>query len=136
MKPTVILVKDVMKHHVDIVDGMKTVKEALLEMQHIETKTLIVDKRHDHDEWGVVVVSDIARKVLAVDKSIERTNIYEVMTKPAITVSQEMDIRYCARLFEQIGLSRAPVVKHGKIIGIVSYTDMVLKGLCITTEIS
>lgn len=134
MKPTLIQVKDVMKHKVDVVDGMKTVKEALLEMQHIETKALIVDKRHDHDEWGVVVVSDIARKVLAADKSIERTNVYEVMTKPAITVSKEMDIRYCARLFEKIGLSRAPVVEHGKIIGIVSYTDMVLKGLCKMTE--
>jgi predicted transcriptional regulator len=124
------MVKDVMKHHVDFVDGMKTVKEALHEMKHIETKTLIVNKRHDHDEWGIVVISDIARKVLAVDKSVERTNVYEVMTKPAVTVRQDMDIRYCARLFEQLGLSRAPVVKHGKIIGIISYTDMVLKGLC------
>jgi len=130
MKPTIILVKDVMKHKVDFVDGMKTVKEALQEMQHIETKALIVNKRHDNDEWGVVVVSDIARKVLAVDKSVERTNVYEVMTKPAVTVHMNMDIRYCARLFEQLGLSRAPVTKHGKIIGIVSYTDMVLKGLC------
>ena len=130
MKPTLIQVKDVMKHHVDIVDGMKTVHEALLEMQHIETKTLIVDKRHEYDEWGVVVVSDIARKVLAIDKSIDRTNVYEVMTKPAVTVHKNMDIRYCARLFEQLGLSRAPVVEEGKIIGIVSYTDMVLKGLC------
>ena len=130
MKPTRILVKDVMKHKVDFVDGMKTVKEALQEMQHIETKTLIVNKRHDNDEWGVVVVSDIARKVLAVDKSVERTNVYEVMTKPAVTVHMNMDIRYCARLFEQLGLSRAPVTKHGNIIGIVSYTDMVLKGLC------
>jgi predicted transcriptional regulator len=125
-----ILVQDVMKHHVDFVDGMKTVKEALLEMQHIETKTLIVNKRHQQDEWGVVVVSDIARKVLATNKSIDRTNVYEVMTKPAVTVHQNMEIRYCARLFEQLGLSRAPVVKHGKVIGIVSYTDMVLKGLC------
>ena len=130
MKPTRILVKDVMKHKVDFVDGMKTVKEALQEMQHIETKALIVNKRHDNDEWGVVVVSDIARKVLAVDKSVERTNVYEVMTKPAVTVHMNMDIRYCARLFEQLGLSRAPVTKHGNIIGIVSYTDMVLKGLC------
>jgi predicted transcriptional regulator len=130
MKPTLIQVKDVMKHQVDFVDGMKTVKEALEEMQHIETKTLVVNKRHEHDEWGVVVVSDIARKVLAVDKSIERTNVYEVMTKPAVTVSPEMDIRYCARLFEQLGLSRAPVVENKQIIGIVSYTDMVLKGLC------
>ncbi len=132
MKPLLIQVKDVMKHKVDFVDGMKTVKEALSEMQHIETKTLIVNKRHDHDEWGIVVISDIARMVLAGDKSVERTNVYEVMSKPAVTVRQEMDIRYCARLFERFGLSRAPVVRHGKIIGIVSYTDMVLKGLCKT----
>ncbi len=130
MKPERITVKDVMKHHVDFVDGMKTVKEALHEMQHIETKTLIVKKRDEHDEWGIVVISDIARKVLAVDKSIERTNVYEVMTKPAVTIRKDMDIRYCARLFEQLGLSRAPVVQHGKIIGIISYTDMVLKGMC------
>ena len=130
MKPTLIQVKDVMKQHVDVVDGMKTVKDALSEMQHIETKTLIVNKRHEHDEWGIVVVSDIARQVLAVDKSVDRTNVYEVMTKPAVTVHQDMDIRYCARLFEKFGLSRAPVVENGQIIGIVSYTDMVLKGLC------
>ncbi|WP_198264361.1 CBS domain-containing protein [sulfur-oxidizing endosymbiont of Gigantopelta aegis] len=130
MTPTRISVKDVMKHHVDFVDGMKTVKQALDEMQHVETKTLIVNKRHENDEWGIVIISDIARKVLAVDKSIDRTNVYEVMTKPALTIRQDMDIRYCARLFEQFGISRAPVVKHGKIIGIVSYTDMVLKGMC------
>lgn len=129
MKEETILVKDVMKHKVDFVDGMKTVKEALEEMQHIETKTLIVKKRHEHDEWGLVVLSDISSKVLAAGKSIERTNIYEVMTKPVVTIHQNMDIRYCARLFEQLGLSRAPVVKHGEIIGMVSHTDMVLKGL-------
>ncbi len=130
MKPTIIKVKDVMKKKVDFVDGMKTVKEALHEMQHIETKTLIVNKRHENDEWGMVVVSDIARQVLAADKSVERTNIYEVMTKPIVTIHQNMDIRYCARLFEQLGLSRAPVVQHGQVIGIISHTDMVLKGLC------
>jgi len=130
MKKTPILVKDVMKHQVDFVDGMKTVKEALHEMRHIETKTLIVNKRHEHDEWGIVIIGDIARMVLAGDKSVERTNVYEIMTKPTITIRQDMDIRYCARMFEKFGLSRAPVVKHGEIIGIVSYTDMVLKGLC------
>ena len=131
MKPTtVIKVKDVMKKKVDFVDGMKTVRDALHEMQHIETKTLIVNKRHENDEWGMVVVSDIARQVLAADKSVERTNIYEVMTKPIVTIHQNMDIRYCARLFEQLGLSRAPVVQHGQVIGIISHTDMVLKGLC------
>ncbi len=134
MKKQLIQVKDVMKHKVDFVDGMKTVKEALNEMRHIETKTLIVNKRHEHDEWGIVVISDIARIVLAGDRSVERTNVYEVMTKPAVTIRQDMDIRYCARLFDRLGLSRAPVIKHGEIIGIISYTDMVLKGLCNITQ--
>ncbi len=126
----VIKVKDVMKTKIDFVDGMKTVREALQEMKHIETKALIVERRHAEDEWGMVLVSDIARKVLANDKSPDRMNIYEVMTKPVITIHEDMDIRYCARLFEQFGLSRAPVVHDNKIVGIVSYTDMVLKGLC------
>ncbi|MFK5894258.1 MAG: CBS domain-containing protein [Pseudomonadota bacterium] len=125
-----IKVKDVMKTQIDFVDGMKTVREALNEMQHIETKALIVKRRNKDDEVGMVVVADIAQKVLAKDLSPDRTNIYEVMTKPVITVHENMDIRYCARLFDQFGLSRAPVTRDDEIVGIVSYTDMVLKGLC------
>jgi len=122
-------VKDVMKTNIDIVDGMKTVKDALEEMKHVETKSLIVDRRDENDEWGIVVISDIARQVLAKNISPERTNIYEIMTKPVITVSEDMNIRYCAQLFANFNLSRAPVVKDNHIVGIVSYTDMVLKGL-------
>ncbi len=127
---TLIRVRDVMKPHVDMVDGMCTVKEALEKMQHVETKSLIVNKRHEHDEYGIVLISDIAKQVLATDRAPERVNVYEVMTKPVISVDPEMDIRYCARLFEKFGLSRAPVIENRQVIGIISFTDMVLKGLC------
>jgi len=127
---TLIRVRDVMKPHVDMVDGMCTVKEALEKMQHVETKSLIVNKRHEHDEYGIVLISDIAKQVLATDRAPERVNVYEVMTKPVIAVDPEMDIRYCARLFEKFGLSRAPVIENRQVIGIISFTDMVLKGLC------
>jgi len=123
----VIHVRDVMKLDVDIIDGMTTVQEALKTMQHVDTKTLIVNKRNDHDEYGMVLISDIAKKVLATDRSPQRVNVYEVMTKPVISIDPEMDIRYCARLFERHGLSRAPVIEHHEVIGIISYTDMVLK---------
>lgn len=74
-------------------------------------------------------VSDIAKHVLEKDRSPDRVNIYEIMTKPVITIDFNMDIRYCARLFDRMRLSRAPVVDGGKMIGIVSYTEIVLKGL-------
>ena len=126
----IIRVKDVMKNEFDLVDGLTPVSVALQKMRHVETKCVIVDKRHDDDAFGMVLLSDVARQVLAKDRAPERVNVYEIMTKPVVTVSPDMDIRYCARLFERFGLSRAPVEKDGKIIGIVSLTDMVLKGLC------
>ncbi len=124
-----IRVRDVMKTSFDMVDGMDTVAMALEKMLHVETKSLIVKKRNADDEFGLVMLSDIARQVLAIDRAPERVNIYEIMTKPALTVSPNMDIRYCARIFSRFDLSRAPVQEHGEVVGIVSYTDMVLKGL-------
>lgn len=125
----IIRVKDVMKTEFDMVDGLASVSETLQKMKHVETKCVLVNKRNADDAFGMVLLSDMARQVIAKDRAPERVNVYEIMRKPVLTVAPEMDIRYCARMFEQFGLSRAPVEAAGKIIGIVSLTDMVLKGL-------
>jgi len=131
MKPAkpIVRVEEVMKSGVDIVDGMTTVSDALRNMKYPETRTIIVDKRGEDDEFGVVMFRDIAKRVLAPDLSPKRVNMYEIMSKPVIGVDPRMDIRYCTRLFDNFGLSRAPVIRDGKIIGLVSYTDIVLKGV-------
>lgn len=125
----IIRVRDVMRAEFDLVDGLTTVSEALKTLHTIENKMLIVEKRHQDDEYGVVMVSDIARHVLAQDKSPERVNVYEIMTKPALTVEAKMDVRYCARLFDKFGITRAPVMENGMIVGVVDLTMMVLKGI-------
>ena len=130
----VIRVRDVMKTDVDVVDGMLTVTEALKSMKFPGTRTLIVDKRYDDDEYGVVMFRDMAKRVLSRDQSPNRVNIYEIMSKPVISVHPDMDIRYCTRLLDRFGLSRAPVLEHQKIIGLVSYSDIVLKGLALEME--
>jgi predicted transcriptional regulator len=124
-----IRVREVMKPHFDMVEGMATVAKALETMKHVDTKTLIVTPRHPDDEIGIVVLSDIAREVLAKDRAPDRVNIYEIMAKPVISVDPEMDIRYCARLFDRFGLTRAPVVENREVIGVVSLTDLVMKGM-------
>jgi len=131
MKPVkpIVRVAEVMKSGVDIVDGMTTVADALKNMKYPETRTIIVDKRNEDDEFGVVMFRDIAKRVLAPDLSPNRVNMYEIMSKPVMGVDPRMDIRYCTRLFDNFGLSRAPVIQDGKIIGLVSYTDIVLKGV-------
>lgn len=128
LKP-IVRVREVMKSEVDIVDGMLTVAVALKKMKNLDTRTLVVDKRHPDDEYGVVMFRDIAKRVLAPDLSPERINVYEIMSKPVISVDPQMDVRYCIKLFDRFGISRAPVLENGKIIGLVSYTDIVLKSV-------
>lgn len=125
----IVRVRDVMKTKFDLVEGLTSVEDALGKMKHVETKCLLVNKRHENDEYGIVLISDIARQVLAKDRAPERVNIYEIMSKPVLTIDPDMDIRYCARLFDKFGLSRAPVVENKELVGIVSYTDMVLIGM-------
>jgi len=125
----VIRVREVMKTEFDVVDGMSNVKDALASMKHTDPKCLVVKKRHDDDEYGLLLVSDIGRRVLAQNRAPDRVNVYEIMAKPVVSVRPDMDIRYCARLFDEFHLSRAPVLENGKVVGIVSFTDLVLRGM-------
>ena len=122
-------VKDVMTNHFQLVDGLMTVDKALLLMKQNGSRLLIIDKRHDDDEYGIVLLVDIARDVLSANRAPERVNVYEVMSKPVVGVDPDMDIRYCSTLFHRMGFSYAPVIDKGKVLGIVGYTDLVLKGL-------
>lgn len=124
-----IKVSEVMKSGVDILDGMMTVSAALDSVKYPENQTIIINKRHEDDEFGIVMFNDIARQVIATDHSPDRVNIYEIMSKPVISVHPNMNIRYCISLFDRFGLSRAPVIEDGKILGMVSYSDIVLKGM-------
>jgi len=122
-------VRDVMKTEFDRVDGIITVAQALRNMKHPEVRSIIVNKRHPDDEFGMVLLSDIARHVLAKDRSPERVNVYEIMAKPLLSLSPQMDIRYCARLLDRFNVLRAPVMEDDDVIGIVGFTDIVLRGM-------
>jgi CBS domain-containing protein len=122
-------VRDVMTNTYAVVDGLTTVYEAIEVAREKQVKALIVEKRNLDDEFGIVLMNDIAKKVLAKDRSPRRVNIYEIMTKPALSVEPEMKVKYCARLFERFGISRAPVIENGELIGMISYNNMVMNGI-------
>ncbi len=126
---SIVRVSDVMERDYVIVDGVATVAEALAILREKNAHFLLVAKRHEDDEFGIVMIADIAKQVLAPHRSPERTNVYEIMSKPVLYVKPEMDIRYCARLFNNFGISAAPVIKGGQVLGIVAYDQLVLKGL-------
>jgi predicted transcriptional regulator len=118
-----------MTTNVTEVDGRLDVLTALKVMKRESTTSLIVKRRDEQDEYGMLLFSDIAKKVIARNRALERVNVYEIMAKPVLMVRPDMEIRYCARLFDDFGISHAPVAEDGKIVGMVSYYRLVLHGL-------
>jgi CBS domain-containing protein len=122
----IVRAKDVMQKGVTYIDGMETAKEAAAIMREKHITALIVNKRGPDDAWGIVAIQDLIKGVILPGRSSDEVNVYEVMTKPIITVPAEMDVKYVARLIYRAGIRRAPVEENGELVGMVSLASLVL----------
>ena len=101
-------------------------KEAAAKMRSAQAFELLVAKRNDDDAWGIVTIMDLVKSVIVPGRDAENVFVYEIMTKPVITVPAQMDIRYVIRLMQRIGVRRAPVEDRGDIVGMISLSGLVL----------
>ena len=123
---SIVRARDVMHKGIVSIDGMATAKDAAAKMRSEKVASLLVNKRHPDDAWGILVVQDFIKGVLMAGRSSVEVNVYEIMTKPIITVPAEMDIRYVARLIYRAGIRRAPVEECGELIGMISLSSLIL----------
>ncbi|CAK8717219.1 CBS domain-containing protein [Candidatus Electrothrix laxa] len=122
----IIRARDVMRTKLVTIDGMATVSEAVDKMRAEHHTHLLVEKRNADDAWAIISIRDLVEGVLVPERSAKDVNVFEVMTKPVITVPPDMDIRYVARLLHNAGLSRVPVEENGELIGIISLSTLIL----------
>lgn len=119
--------QDLMHKGVETIDGSATVAEALKKMRGKKVSSLVVNRRGVGDAWGIVTKKDIVAKVIDPGpkrRNLSETKVHEVMSKPLITVSPGLAIKYCVRLMSKGGVTRAPVFDGKEIIGILSFTDV------------
>lgn len=124
-----ISVRDVMTPDPVVIDGLATVAQAAALLREHEVSSLVIDKRDDSDEYGILVVHDIAEHVVANDRSADRVSVYEIMSKPVLSVDVGMNIKYAVRLLSRFKLTRSLVLENGKVVGIVTLRDLVLRSL-------
>ena len=124
-----ICVQDVMKTTYGSIDSRSTIREALIEMKRLQTAVLVVSKSDEHDEYGLLLISDIVRQVLAKNRAPGRVNVHEIMTKPVVCVEPDMDICNCSRLMATLNLMRVLVVKDKVILGTISPRALALEGM-------
>ena len=120
-------VEDVMSGNPHVIDGLATVRNAIDLMREHNVSSLVIERRDDRDEYGVVTVGDIAAHVASKDRSPERTSVYEIMSKPVLSVDVGMDIKYAIRMLNRFKLTRALVTRQGDMVGIVTLRDMVVR---------
>ena len=120
-------VEDVMSTNLRVIEGLATVLEAINMMREHGINSLAVMRRDEEDEAGLLLLRDIAVKVVAQNRSTERVNVYEVMTKPAFTLPPRMLVRNAVKLMTDHSVARALVVDNDRNpIGMVTLRDLVL----------
>jgi CBS domain-containing protein len=74
---------------------------------------------------GIISERDYARKVILKNRSSHDTPVGDIMTSPAITVTPEDTVHRCMELMTQRRFRHLPVVKGGRVLGILSIGDLV-----------
>lgn len=116
--------RDVMRKEFSCIDGSATVAEAVKQMRETKAACLIVNRRTPDDAWAIVTQKDIVTKVVDPGKHVTEVHVYEIMTKPLVTVAPGLALKYCARLFRMLRIRRAPVFDGKQIIGMLSFSDI------------
>jgi len=121
--------KEIATDKIVYIDGLATIKEAVRQMKSNNVEALIIKKRNEQDANGIIVLSDIIKGVVVLDKTLEEVSVYELMKKPVISIPASMNERYVPRFLSNIGLSAAPVEDNGVYVGMVSLKQIIF-GMC------
>ncbi len=118
---------DIMRKGLETISSSATVTQALRKMKEQKVSSLIVDRRNKDDAYGLLTKTDIVKKVIDAGpkrRNLSNTKVFQIMSKPVITVSPGLSIKYCGRVMNKSGVSRVPVFDGKQIVGILSMTDI------------
>jgi CBS domain-containing protein len=126
-------IADIMTRDVKVIDRMETVADAIFAMQTHGLRSLIVDRPSPEMPYGVLTERDVVYKVFARNLDPTRVRVQDIMRQPCIAVEPHLTLREAAVVMSDAGIQRAPVIQHGELLGIVSVTDLVMKGYAVST---
>ncbi len=72
---------------------------------------------------GIVTEKDIL-KIIAENKLPSEVRLEEIMSSPVITIQPKTSVREAAKIMLKKGIRRLPVIDGGKLVGIVTDTDI------------
>ena len=121
--------KDIVTDKLFFIDGLASIRDAILLMKEKDVQALIIQKRNEADANGIVTMTDIVREVIVKSKTIDEVSVYEVMSKPVMSIPAHLNIKYVPRLLFNAKVRMAPVEENGKYIGLIDYKQILFNSL-------
>lgn len=117
-----ILVKDIMSKPVITIEENKTAKDAGVLMKTTRKGCLIITK--SKNPVGIISDSDLIKRVIATNLKASQVKLSKIMSKPLVTVKPDDDVLVAVRKIRKTKIHRLPVVDKGKIVGLLSLSDI------------
>ncbi len=117
-----ILVQEIMSSSPSTGRPDMTVKDAAFLMLHEGVGSLVILEQGE--PIGILTERDILYKVVAESELPSRIKVEKIMSSPVITVSPDSSVAVAAKRMSDLHLRRLPVVKKGKLIGMLTEKDI------------
>lgn len=121
-------VADLMTQTVQMLKRTNTVAEAIVQMQIHGLRSLIVERSAVDMPYGILTERDIVYKVLARGLDPARVQVQDIMRQPCVSLEPYLTLQEAALMMADSGIQRAPVIHNNELLGIISVTDLVMKG--------
>ena len=120
-----LLVSQVMMPNFKKIDGVTRVSDALKMMKEDGLNAILIEPRDEADVFGILTLKDIARKVISQRRKLHETHVYEIMSKPVLSVPASMPVPYAARLLTNFNVSYSMVIENNQVVGMISLNGIV-----------
>lgn len=116
---------DWMSSPVIVIDADSSVSYALTLMRRRNIHSVVVGISEDNPDYGIVTVTDIRDKIIAVERNPAETRVREIMTSPVVVADPEWTLKECSLKMQENHIHHMPVAdSSGALIGLISATDI------------
>ncbi len=118
-------VEDLMVRDVVSISCMATLRDAMNRMRERSVKSLVVEKRHDSDAFGLITYTTVLRTIVQEEGDVDLINVYDVATKPALSVPAQLEVRHAVSMMLNFDIKRLVVTSNNELRGIITMNDIV-----------
>jgi len=112
-----------MSKKVITVKKSQTVSSAAKLMDKYNISSLIVVEKGVPE--GIITERDVLKKIVAKDKDPAKVKVKDIVTMKVVTIDAGDSISQASNLMALGKIKQLPVMKNGKLIGIITSTDIV-----------